>query len=203
MTPLVTKKFVYELIFRVHWPEDPGEVGLQMAPDVLGDEGLGGLGGVEAVHGLYQLVDLPTVLHPLVQHGLEGVRDVVNVKLVKLLLLGEVLEDAVEPPRVFRGYCPQGFVAVHPASTRADLETVEPSVHVLVLEILPVHTQGMVSIGHRLPEETGVDEPNQDDVTSRGQFLFKELETLESVVVELLLCCLKRRVLTVCADIVA
>ena len=53
MTPLVTKQFVYELIIRVHWPEDPGEVGLQMAPDVLGDEGLGGLGGVEAVHRLY------------------------------------------------------------------------------------------------------------------------------------------------------
>ena len=101
MTPLVSKQFVYELIILVHGPEDPREVGLEVAPDVLSDEGLGGLGGVKAVHRLYQLVDLPAILHPLVQHGLEGVLHVVNVKLVELLLYCEVFEDVVEPPRVF------------------------------------------------------------------------------------------------------
>ena len=68
MTPLVTKKFVYELIIRVHWPEDPGEVCLEMAPDVLGDEGLGGLGGVEAIHGLYQLVNQNQMDHGTLQY---------------------------------------------------------------------------------------------------------------------------------------
>ena len=101
MTPLVSKQFVYELIIRVNWPEDPGEVGLEVTPDVLGDEGLGCLGGVEAVHRLYQLVDLPAVLHPLVQHSLEGVRYIVDIKLVKFLLLSEIFEDVVEPPSVF------------------------------------------------------------------------------------------------------
>ena len=101
MTPLVSKQLIYDLIILVHGPEDPGEVCLEVTPDVLSDEGLGGLGGMEAVHRLYQLMDLPAVLHPLVQHGLEGVLHVVNVKLVKLLLFCEVFENVVEFPRVF------------------------------------------------------------------------------------------------------
>ena len=117
-------------------------------------------------------------------------------------LLCQILEDVVKFPRVFRGDCPQSLIAVHPAGAGSDLETVEPSVHILVLEVLPVQAQGVISVGHRVPEETRVYEAHQDDVTPRGQPLLEKVESGQGVVVEQLLRCHLGRVLTAGAHVI-
>ena len=122
---------------RVDGAENMREVVLQIIPEVPGYERLGRLGWVEAVHWFYQGRNLPTISHPLSQDCLEGILHIVDVEFIKFMFLSNRLEDTIQTPGVLGGDLAKRRVAGHPASTGTDLETVEPAVHVFILEVLP------------------------------------------------------------------
>ena len=93
---------------------------------------------MQTVHWLYQLTNLSPILDPLLQHRLEWVVNVVQVKLVIFLLLPQSHQDVVELGGVLGGDGSQSGVAVHPASTGTYLKAVEPVVDILVLEVLVI-----------------------------------------------------------------
>ena len=185
---------------RVDGAQDMRQILLQIIPEVPGYQRLGGLGGVEAVHWLYQGGDLTPVSHPVSQDCLEGILHIVDVEFVKFMFLRNGLEDTVESPGVLGGDLAESGVAGHPASTGSDLQTVEPAVHVFILEVFPVESlqipvfimspnypiphQRVVSISHVGPEEPSVYQTHKNNMSLGGESCLEELESGQCIVIK-------------------